>query len=389
MASKDTAAYWKERISTRKIKGENSSTLYARMSHEGRQCFINLNTANRQEGARTAATTWSKLKKDGWEAVKPSKTAGDTITIGDYLKLVEDSHALKSKTFKTYARKLRTLAAEIGGIKPHTHFDKKSAEQRRTKIDKIPCSILTSENVRKWKKKRLKGLEGEAESRALNTANSIIADARSLFGKKILPEVGIGFKTTPLSGLVVSNIESQKFEHQVDYDQLVQTAVNELEGDQLCVFVLAAGCGLRRSEIDRLRGEDIDLKAGTIRVTNTPDGKVKRKRSVRKINFRKDSLIADFLKGRETNFYVICPDQKFKRNMREDEYRCDTAMIPLINWLRSKGVKETKALHYLRKACGDVITRNEGIAVAANTLGNSYAMCHATYSDHSNTESAI
>ena len=51
MASKDTSSYWKERLTTRTIHGATSETLYARMSHEGRQVFINLNTANRQDAA--------------------------------------------------------------------------------------------------------------------------------------------------------------------------------------------------------------------------------------------------------------------------------------------------------------------------------------------------
>jgi len=389
MASKDTASYWKERVSTRIIQGQESPTLYARMSHEGRQVFINLNTANRQEAASLAASTWAKLKKEGWEAVKPSKSTGDTITIGEYLEQVEAAHCIKAATFITYARKLRTIAGEIAGIQSHTHFDKKSADERRAKVDKLLCAILSAENVRKWKRKRLKGLSGDAEEMASNTANSILANARSLFGKKILPEIDVKFDSVPLSGIVVSNIKSQKFEHQIDYQELVKAATDELEGDQLAIFILAAGCSLRRSEIDRLRGEDIDLGKGTIRVTNTADGNLKRESSKRTIDFSMSGLVAKALKGRQTNFYVVCPSEKFRRKMREDEYRCDKAMLPLIDWLRSKGITETKAIHYLRKACGDMIARQHGIAVAANTLGNSIQVCHATYSDHTNTKAAL
>jgi integrase len=389
MASKDTATYWKERVASRKINGTLSSTLYARMSHSGKQSFINLNTANKTTAANTAATLWSKLKSDGWESVKPTKSTAATITIGEYLKQVEASHTLKKATFNTYTRKLRTLASGIAGIKSATHYDKKSAQDRRDKIEKLPCSILNADNVRKWKRKRLKGLSGEEERKAINTLNSILADARSLFGKKVAPEVDVSFETAPLSGIVVSNIKSKKFEHEIPYEDLVSAAQAELSDDQLAVFLLAAGCGLRRSEIDRLRGEDIDLKAGTVRVTNTADGKVKRDSSIRTVHFSVGGVIADALNGRELNFYVVCPGSKFSRTLKEHEYRCDDAMLPLIVWLRKQGITETKTIHYLRKACGDVIARQHGIAVAANTLGNSIQVCHATYSDHTNTKAVL
>jgi integrase len=389
MASKDTATYWKERVAPRMIKGKPSPTLYARLSHNGKQAFINLNTANKTTAANTAAAKWATLKKDGWEAVKPTKSTAETITIGEYIKQVEASHIIKKSTFNVYTRKLRTLAAEITGIPSATHYDKQSAKDRRDKIEKLPCSVLTADNVRKWKRKRLKGLEGEAERKALNTLNSILADARSLFGKKVAPEVNVSFDIAPLSGIVVSNIKSKKFEHEVDYQKLVDAAQSELKDDQLAVFLLAAGCGLRRSEIDRLRGEDIDVKAGTIRVTNTADGNVKRDSSVRTVYYSKDGIVAEALKGRGTNFYAICPSAKFSRNLKEDRYRCDDAMLPLIDWLRKQGVTETKAIHYLRKACGDVVARQHGIAVAANTLGNSIQVCHATYSDHNNTKAVL
>lgn len=389
MPSKDTATYWKPRVTHRTIRGKESPTLYARLSHEGRQAFINLNTANKTEAANTAAATWKLLKAEGWEAVKPTKSAAETITIGEYLKQVEAAHIWKKPTFDVYVRKLRTLAAEIKGIPREKRYDTQNAKERRAKVDKLPCSILTADNVRTWRKKRLKGLKGDAEQKAINTLNSILADARALFGKKALPSVDVKFETVPLSGLVVSNIKSQKFSHDVDYNELVRMACKELESDQLCIFLLAAGCGLRRSEIDRLRGEDIDLKACTIRITSTTDGSTKTESSDRTVLFSKGGEVAKALKGRQTNFYVACPGAKFSRNMRSDEYRCDDAMLPLIAWLRSKGVKESKAIHYLRKACGDIVARQHGIAVAANTLGNSIQMCYNTYSDHNNTKAVL
>jgi integrase len=389
MPSKDTATYWKDRVAPRQIDGQPSSTLYARMSHDGKQAWINLNVANKTTAANIAASMWGKLKSEGWESIKPTKSTGDTIKISEYLQQVEASHALKKATFNTYTRKLRTLASELAGLKKGTHHDKKSAADRRNKVEQLPCSILSAENVRKWKRKRLKGLSGEAESMATNTLNSILSDARALFGKKVLPEVDVTFDVVPLSGIVISNIKSKRFEHDVDYRTLVAAAKGELDDEQLAVFLLAAGCGLRRSEIDRLRGEDIDLKAGTVRVTNTEDGAVKRDSSLRTVRFSKDGIIADILKDRALNFYVVCPSAKFIKGLQGHQYRCDEAMFPLVDWLRKQGVRETKPIHYLRKAFGDMVAREHGIAVAANTLGNSIQVCYATYSDHTNTQAIL
>jgi integrase len=389
MPSKDTATYWKDRIAPREIHGKTSSTLYARMSHDGRQSIVNLNTANKTTAANTAAAMWSKLKAEGWESIKPTKSTGDTITISEYLRQVEASHVIKRKTFDTYSRRLYTLAGEINGIASARAYDKQAFEERRDKIGKLRCSTLNAENVRKWRRKRLAGLSGDAERSAINTLNSILSNARSLFGSKVLPELDVVFETVPLSGLVVANIKSKPFEHDVDYQTLVAAAKDELNDEQLAVFLLAAGCGLRRSEIDRLRGEDIDLKAGTVRVTNTADGTVKRDSSLRTVHFSIDGIIADVLRGRELNFYVVCPTAKFSRGAQADQYRCDVAMLPLVDWLRKQGVKDTKAIHYLRKACGDTVARKHGIAVAANTLGNSIQVCYATYSDHTNTQAIL
>ena len=389
MPSKDTATYWKDHVAHQQIRGKTTSTFYARMAHGGKQSLINLNTANRTAAANAAASMWAKLKSEGWESIKPTKSTGDTIKISEYLQQVEASHVLKKATFNTYTRKLRTLASELAGLKKGTHHDKKSAADRRNKVEQLPCSILSAENVRKWKRKRLKGLSGEAESMATNTLNSILSDARALFGKKVLPEVDVTFDVVPLSGIVISNIKSKRFEHDVDYRTLVAAAKDELDDEQLAVFLLAACCGLRRSEIDRLRGEDIDLKAGTVRVTNTEDGAVKRDSSLRTVRFSKDGIIADILKDRALNFYVVCPSAKFIKGLQGHQYRCDEAMFPLVDWLRKQGIRETKPIHYLRKAFGDMVAREHGIAVAANTLGNSIQVCYATYSDHTNTQAIL
>tara|TARA_R110000744_G_scaffold77778_2_gene153281 strand:+ start:144 stop:1226 length:1083 start_codon:yes stop_codon:yes gene_type:complete len=360
------------------------------MSHDGRQSIVNLNTANKTTAANTAAAMWSKLKAEGWESIKPTKSTGDTITISEYLRQVEASHVIKRKTFDTYSRRLYTLAGEINGIASARAYDKQAFEERRDKIGKLRCSTLNAENVRKWRRKRLAGLSSDEEVRkATNTLNSILSDARSLFGKKVLPELDVVFDVVPLSGFVINNSKSKPFEHDVDYQTLVAAAKGTLNDEQLAVFLLAAGCGLRRSEIDRLRGEDIDLKAGTVRVTNTADGSVKRDSSIRTVHFSTDGIIADALKDRELNFYVVCPSARFSRGAQADQYRCDVAMLPLVDWLRKQGIRETKPIHYLRKAFGDMVARKHGIAVAANTLGNSIQVCYATYSDHTNTQAIL
>jgi integrase len=391
MSAKDTTTYWKKKIAKRQINGVNSAHYYARMSHEDRRAWINLDTGDKDTAASTAALKYATLKREGWESVKPTKSKSADITVGQWIKAVEDANCLRDATIKSYARKLRQLAGEIRGIGGKSRFAAKHSGDWIKSVDKVKLSELTTERVKKWKTRRLNGITDHQEkSRAENTANSVIRNVKGIFGRKVLESVTLELEEIPLKDIRAGAMKKTKFTPEVDFDQLIKDAANELETDLHLIFLLAAGCGLRRSEIDRLRRQDVDLKAGTVTITDTEDGQTKTEASHRTVRFSNSGPIFEALKNSQLGIYAICPSLALPNKRKAETYRCEHQFAALSNWLRSKGVKNAiQPLHYLRKACGDRIARDHGIAATANTLGNSIQMAYAVYSDHSNTKAIL
>lgn len=393
MPAKDTASYWKTKITKRMIRGSDSAHYYARMSHRGRQGWVNLETGNANTAADTAARYYALLKSEGWEALKPSKKTGETITIGEWIESVDSLRMLRKSTFASYARKLRQIAAEIKGIgDAHKYSAKGGSAAWIEKVDQVRLSELTDERVNKWKARRLQAVKDADEdtaSRAINTVNSILRNVKALFGKKILAQIDAEFETVPFSGVSVGGTVINPFQPEVNLDDLIKKAEEELEEDLHLIFLLAAGCGLRRSEIDRLRRQDIDLQACTLKVVSTDDGKVKTKNAVRTLNFTKGGPVHEALKSYRLGFHCVCPENS--RPARKAEiYRCEKQFLELSAWLRGQGiVKAIQPIHYLRKAFGDRVASQHGIDIAAISLGDSIEIAHRVYNSHNKTKAIL
>jgi integrase len=391
MAAKDTATYWKTRITKRTIRGAETANYYARLSHESRQAFLNLNTGNASEAANRAAEAWRKLKADGWEAVLPEKKRGADLTVGDWIKAVEDANCLRSSSSKCYARKLRQLASEIKGLGDDSRYGgKKGAATWAAKVDKVKLSDLTTERVKKWRARRLRGITDPLEeTRARSTVDSVLRNAKAIFGRKVREAVTLELDGIPLEDVRPGAMAKAPFQPEIEFDQLIENAGRELKGELHLIFLLAAGCGLRRSEIDRLRRQDVDLRAGTLTVTDTEDGRTKTAKSKRTIRFAPGGAVAKALKAAPLGIYAVCP-HRGKPQRKAEAYRCEHEFAELSAWLRGQGItRAIQPLHYLRKACGDRVARDHGIAAAANTLGNSIGMAYAVYSDHDATHAIL
>jgi integrase len=398
MPAKDTASYWKNKVTRRKIRGEWSASYYARMSHQGRQVWINLDTGNVNTAANTAAVKFTQLKAEGWEALKPSRKSGDTITIGDYIKAVEALKITRASTLSGYSKKLRQIAAEIKGIGDSRKFSAKGGSAEWiTKVDKVPLATLSDERVNKWKKRKLDERlaklsemdEEDASSRAHNTVNSIVRNAKGLFSQKILQRVDVEFTHVPFSGVTIGAPSITPFQAEVDLDTLIKDASVELDEDLHLIFLLAAGCGLRRSEIDRLRRRDVDLEASTIKVMNTEDGKVKTANSVRTLNIEKGGAVHTAIKNYRLGFHLVCPENG-RPTRKGEKYRCDEQFRELSKWLRGKGiVKAIQPIHHLRKCFGDRVASKHGIDIAAISLGDSIEIAHKVYNSHNKTRAIL
>lgn len=393
MPAKDTALYWKTKITKRTIRESETSHFYARMSHQGRQVWINLESGNVNTAANTAAKKYKLLKSEGWEALLPSKKTGDTITVGEWISSVEALKLLRRATLSSYTRKLRQIAAEIKGIgDAHKYSAKGGSAAWIEKVDKVKLSELTDERVKKWKARRMqavKDADEAAANRATNTVNSILRNVKALFGKKILAQIDVEFSTVPFLGVSTGGTVITPFQEEVNLDALIGTASEELDEDLHLIFLLAAGCGLRRSEIDRLRRQDIDLDKCTLKVASTDDGKVKTKNSIRTLNFTEGGPVHEALKNYRLGVHLVCPENP-RPSRKSEIYRCEHQFNELSVWLRAQGiVKANQPIHYLRKAFGDRIASKHGIDIAAISLGDSIEMAHKVYNSHNKTKAIL
>lgn len=364
------------------------------MSHEGRRAWINLETGNINTAGTTAAQKYTLLKSEGWEALKPSRKSGDTITVGEYIKEVESLRLKKQVTVNGYAKKLRQIAAEVHGIDDKNRKSVKAPEWIK-KVDKVKISSLTHDKIEAWRKRKLKSRlkdlerlddEDRAASRAHNTVNAILRNAKGLFCKETLKHVGVEFSSVPFEGISIGNPVITPFEPEADYDELLKAAAKELDEDLHLIFLLAACCGLRRSEIDRLRRQDVDLEKCTIEIVSTEDGTVKTNNSVRTLNLSKDGAPYNALKNYRLGFHCVCPENK-RPTRKAERYRCEHQFAELSTWLRGKGIKKAiQPLHYLRKAFGDRIASKHGIDIAAISLGDSIEIAHKVYNSHNKTK---
>ena len=229
----------------------------------------------------------------------------------------------------------------------------------------------------------------EEASRANNTINSILRNIKSLFGKKIIEKVDVTFSEVPFSAVKVGGTTISPFQAEVDLDSLIEKASKDLSEDLHLIFLLAAGCGLRRSEIDRLRRQDVDLTACTIKIVSTDDGRVKTKNSVRTLNISKGGIVHEALRAYRLGFHMVNPEAE-RQTRKAESYRCNDLFEELTAWLRAQGIiKAIQPIHYLRKAFGDRVASKHGIDIAAISLGDTIQMAHAVYNSHNKTRAIL
>ena len=172
-----------------------------------------------------------------------------------------------------------------------------------------------------------------------------------------------------------------------DIKKLAQAAIAELREDdsEACkVFFLAAGAGLRRSEIDALEWTAFLWSRGVIRIGPTKYFQPKSEHSIGDIDI--DSFLLEIFKGYHataTSTFVIEAPGLPKPQARYVHYRCQEHFERLSAWLRARGVSTNKPLlHTLRKEFGSLICEAEGIYAASRALRHSnIGVTDAYYTD--------
>ncbi len=309
------------------------------------------------------------------------QAAGDT-------KVPADAGKRHSKAEKRWiiatADKLRDQAIE------RLRYDHKTngREAWVTAVDAITLDKVTPAGVMEWRGERIRGaeLEGAAAKRSAEiTTASVIRQASSLFSDRIvrfvsekivLPDV------LPFHEVKVPRGRPPRLKVEVQWPVLLAAAQQELKGEVLKAFFLAAGCGLRRREMDTLRWESFDFEQQRLTVQPTSDYSLKSDESHSEVIL--DPALAQFfrqcfqLEQATRTDTVLAGTKKVGRSSRT--YRCDATFKPLMAWLHSKGITDRKPLHHLRKLVGEQVLREHGIMMASRFLRHaSVATTEASY----------
>jgi integrase len=331
------------------------------------------------------------LRLHSWDATskkyKPEfESELSDLTVGAYIDLVAKHGFLQPTTLYRYAALFRRIVGTIRGIN-YEGSDKygggPTPSKWRTAVDKVLLNTIKPEQVVEWRDHYVARHPVGSPARTCkeHTANSFIRNARSLFAKRILKRVlmkcpNLALPTPlPFEGVELLPERESDFFYipEVDAKQLIEDAFKELSGNQLIIFILAIGAGLRRNEIDKLPWAHVDLPTGTITVAPTKYSRLKSDSSVGKIQL--ESRFAEQLRkhaGEVTGEFVLPSLVAPRIDTSQRQYRCKKDFTALCAWLGTKGINHsTGRIHTLRKEFGSHLAERRGIFAASAGLRHS------------------
>jgi integrase len=404
--SKSHADYWSSRLRKRSFvdretgKAVEIPDWQIRLKKDGGESWFNLGTPNQAAAAKKAKEIYMFLQANGWPATlakfKPDSetTARLNLTVGDYLKTVQGTGQIRERTFLNYRNCLRTVVAEVFGVKgDDSKYDYRQGGNKKwtARIDSVRLERLTPARVREWQQRRIKtaGHSPVAIASAKRTANSYVRCARSLFSRDILKRLkGVQLPSPlPFDGVELFDAGSMKYVSRVDVQALIAAARNELKAKEPEVykaFLLGLFAGMRRGEIDLAEWRMVDWQNNVIRLEETEWLHLKTHDSAGGIPVDAEVLaeLRQFMPAGQTRF-IIASDRPPRNDSPRPYYRCEPVFDRLTEWLRSKGVKVNKPLHEMRKEIGALIATEHGIYAASRFLRHSDITTTARhYADH-------
>lgn len=382
--SRSDARYWLE--PSRLFKDHGCADYSCRFSHRGVRAQVCLNTSNQREAAKRSAELFTLVSTKGWEAgfalYRPKKTVpkSATVTVGMLIDEATRISSARKQTLEGYAKAFRLIVSEVAGITSDGKFDayKGGATKWRDKVNKVSLETISPATILTWKNKRLRDAEKDplAKRRAVVSVNSLMRNAKSLFGKKILPFVEQSIllpRPLPFDGVPLEKEPSLRYVSKIDPYATLALARKELaenEPEAFKVMVLALVCGLRRAEIDHLLWRAFDFPNATLRVESSEYHELKSEDSTGKIDLDPDTLalFRGYRAKNPTALFVIKSPLEANLDSKTGRYRCNPVFDTLISWLRRNGVDGHKPLHTLRKEIGSIIASEHGIFEASRYL---------------------
>jgi len=197
-----------------------------------------LGTKNKRQAERRAREIAELIQREDWEALsrldwKPKPNAG-TFALFVRQEFLPKYCNWSERTRKGEASRLKILCEQFGTL---------------------PLSAVTASAIKAWLSKRA------AEGLSPATQNRYLAALKSIYKAAVT----YGFCKTNPAAVVTMQTEPIKPKDVLD-DEEFERLLSELPDYARRIVLAAAETGMRAGEIRRLRWEDVDLRAGELRV---------------------------------------------------------------------------------------------------------------------------
>jgi integrase len=397
--AKSDVRHWRSRVYKPVSSAGAESTHFAiQIQHGGERQTISLRTGNADIAAARARDIYQDVVVHTWKKapallkLRPKKPVTG-LTIGEYLDAAGKVMAVRPATLAAYGVHLRRIAGDILAARTARKAKLKKKREARKVIEAAPLTLFTPEAVQAWRLAFVAraGADGSKARAARISCNSILRQARSLFGKKVvkllkslqLPD------PLPFAGVEFYKRESMRYTSKIDAGELLRKAQTDLatsEPEAFLVILLALAAGLRRGEIDRLFWRQVDFDGGRVIVEESEAGSLKSEesRGAVPVDPRTVEILRGFHAKAQGQFVIESTagagEASRSWGMR---YRCQAVFLRVNGWLRANGIEGNKALHTLRKEAGAIIVTQSGIYAASKFLRHAdISITAAHYADH-------
>lgn len=392
--SRNSIAYWKERIHKPKARQVECANYCVRISHLGRRIFFNLESSEKEIAARKAAEIYKSIIAHGWddtlEIFRPDllrkeieKSTSLPNTLGTLFHYATLFSAARPSTIQGYIRSMRRIVADLMSISKKGKAgsnDLNRFQAFRDEVDATEMSEITPERILAWREHYVARRNSSPSERAsaMRTANTHIRNCKSLFSRKYLTllrkEMNLP-NPLPFEGISLPSPGSSRYRSKIDARKILNAAEIDLapnHTEAYKIFLLALHCGLRVSEIDHLLWKNVDLDESVITIESTEYHQLKSEDSAGQIKIGADitEIFKSFAEQGRSTFVVDDSIPAISDKSRR-KYRLATHLRVLKRWLRMKGVTANKPIHELRKEVGSVIARDHGIYAASRFLRHS------------------
>lgn len=348
-----------------------------RLQLEGRRTHMNLRTGDLKTAARTAIDKARAVVRDDWNMVERGQCRRSPLTLGEVIERYKNQLAPRAK--------VETLKANVSRLRKLVRLGRGLAKDHP--VDGLSVSVLNRDLVQRFQAAYLKdapasGAEAEAAKRG---ANSVLADARSLFTKAILadelypglPDLSGFLNARRLPAMPVTF----RYEAIDEWVERVFAALPKLKKQDpgaYLYFRLAAVLGLRRMEALEARKGWVTTRRGhRVLYVQPTDGWVPKGRRERKVPLPED-LYAELLTLGDDSDYLVPIARRAK-------HHCTNKSTDrrLNKWLNDLGWPFEKKGHELRRWFGaQVATQTGSLFTAQRMLGHaSPATTNQYYAD--------